>query len=139
MIFREITSLLGKWTVSYMRNRSGVMVCVGLNGCFFLETTLQMKPLTILTRFGVDGGKSVATTMGLTPLDGVIMGTRCGSIDPAIITFLMGKGMAAQEVDTLINKKSGVQGISGVSSDFRDLAAAAAESFAVGEGRRRNK
>ena len=60
MIFREITSLLGKWTVSYMRNRSGVMVCVGLNGCFFLETTLQMKPLTILTRFGVDGGKSVA-------------------------------------------------------------------------------
>lgn len=75
----------------------------------------------------VDGGKSVATTMGLTPLDGVIMGTRCGSIDPAIITFLMGKGMTAQEVDTLINKKSGVQGISGVSSDFRDLAAAAAE------------
>lgn len=75
----------------------------------------------------VDGGKSVATTMGLTPLDGVIMGTRCGSIDPAIITFLMGKGMTAQEVDTLINKKSGVQGISGVSSDFRDLAAAAAD------------
>lgn len=60
MFFREITSLLGKWTVSYMMNRSGVMVCIGLNGCFCLETTLQMKPLTILTRFGVDGGKSVA-------------------------------------------------------------------------------
>ena len=65
--------------------------------------------------------------MGLTPLDGVIMGTRCGSIDPAIITFLMGKGMTADEVDALINKQSGVKGISGVSSDFRDLAAAAAD------------
>lgn len=75
----------------------------------------------------VKDGKSVATSMGLTPLDGVIMGTRCGSIDPAIITFLMGKGMTADEVDELINKKSGVKGISGVSSDFRDLAAAAAE------------
>lgn len=75
----------------------------------------------------VKDGKSVATSMGLTPLDGVIMGTRCGSIDPAIITFLMGKGMTADEVDTLINKKSGVKGISGVSSDFRDLAAAAAD------------
>lgn len=75
----------------------------------------------------VKEGKSVATTMGMTPLDGVIMGTRCGSIDPAIITFLMGKGMTADEVDTLINKKSGVQGISGVSSDFRDLSAAADE------------
>ena len=60
MFFREITSLLGEWTVSYMTNRSGVMVCIDLNGCFCLETTLQMKPLTILTRFGVDGGKSVA-------------------------------------------------------------------------------
>ena len=75
----------------------------------------------------VKDGKSVATSMGLTPLDGVIMGTRCGSIDPAIITFLMGKGMTADEVDALINKKSGVKGISGVSSDFRDLAAAAAD------------
>ncbi len=75
----------------------------------------------------VKDGKSVATSMGLTPLDGVIMGTRCGSIDPAIITFLMGKGMTADEVDALINKQSGVKGISGVSSDFRDLAAAAAD------------
>ncbi len=70
----------------------------------------------------VQGGKSVATSMGLTPLDGVVMGTRTGSFDPAIVTFLMNKGMTKEEVDNLINKKSGVFGISGVSSDFRDLA-----------------
>ncbi len=75
----------------------------------------------------VDGGKSVATTMGLTPLDGVVMGTRCGSIDPAIITFLMNNGRTAAEVDKIINKESGVLGVSGVSSDFRDLAKAAGE------------
>ena len=64
--------------------------------------------------------------MGLTPLEGVPMGTRCGSIDPAIIPYLMGRtGMSAQEIDTYMNKKSGMLGISGVSSDFRDLAAAA--------------
>ena len=73
----------------------------------------------------VKGGKCMDTSMGLTPLEGVPMGTRCGSIDPAIIPYLMGRtGMSAQEIDTYMNKKSGMLGISGVSSDFRDLSAA---------------
>ncbi|MDW7667484.1 MAG: acetate kinase [Bacillota bacterium] len=76
----------------------------------------------------IRGGKSVDTSMGLTPLEGLAMGTRSGSIDPAIITFLMNKkNMSIQEVDELLNKKSGVLGISGVSSDFRDIEAAAEE------------
>ena len=73
----------------------------------------------------VDGGKCVDTSMGFTPLDGVVMGTRTGSMDPAVITFLQNNaGMSAKEVDTLVNKQSGVFGISGISSDFRDLSAA---------------
>jgi len=76
----------------------------------------------------IDGGKSVDTSMGFTPLEGLIMGTRCGDIDPAIITFLMeNNGLSIREVDNLLNKKSGVLGISGVSSDFRDLEIAANE------------
>lgn len=73
----------------------------------------------------VKGGKCIDTSMGLTPLEGVPMGTRCGSIDPAIMPFLMERtGMSAKEMDTYMNKKSGMLGISGVSSDFRDLDAA---------------
>lgn len=75
----------------------------------------------------VDGGKSVDTSMGFTPLDGVPMGTRTGSMDPAVVTYLIENGRSAEEVDRIMNKESGVQGISGVSSDFRDLSAAAAE------------
>lgn len=76
----------------------------------------------------VCNGKSVDTSMGLTPLEGVIMGTRCGSIDPAIVKFLAEKrGMNFEQVDAYLNKKSGVFGISGVSSDFRDLHTASAE------------
>jgi acetate kinase len=76
----------------------------------------------------IDGGKSVATSMGFTPLEGLIMGTRCGDIDPAITSFLLNKeGLTAKELDNLMNKKSGVLGISGVSSDFRDIENAAAE------------
>jgi len=76
----------------------------------------------------IDGGKSVATSMGFTPLEGLVMGTRCGDIDPAIVKFIMDKeGMSIAEVDTLMNKKSGVFGISGVSSDFRDIEDAAAK------------
>ena len=71
-------------------------------------------------------GKCVDTSMGLTPLEGLPMGTRCGSIDPAIIPFLMDKmNLTAKEFDALMNKKSGMLGISGVSSDFRDLEQAA--------------
>jgi len=74
----------------------------------------------------VKNGESVDTSMGLTPLEGLAMGTRCGDIDPAVITFIMEKeGLTAQQVLDLMNKKSGVLGLSGVSSDFRDLAAAA--------------
>ena len=74
----------------------------------------------------IKDGKVVDTSMGFTPLDGIIMGTRCGSIDPAIMPFLMDKtGMTAKEMDTYMNKKSGMLGISGISSDFRDLGAAA--------------
>ena len=74
----------------------------------------------------VENGESVATSMGLTPLAGTVMGTRCGSIDPAIIKFIAdNKNMTLDDVDKLLNKESGVYGISGVSSDFRDLDAAA--------------
>ena len=76
----------------------------------------------------VDGGKSVDTTMGFTPLAGVAMGTRSGDIDPAIVTYLMEKeGLDAKGVNDLLNKESGVYGISGISSDFRDLEKAAGE------------
>ena len=76
----------------------------------------------------VKNGKSVATSMGFTPLEGLVMGTRCGDLDPAIVTFIMNKkGLSPLEMDTVMNKKSGVLGISGVSSDFRDIEDAAAE------------
>ncbi len=76
----------------------------------------------------VDGGKVLDTSMGLTPLEGLVMGTRSGSIDPAIIPFLAkNEGLSVDEIDSILNKKSGVLGISGVSSDFRDLDAAAAD------------
>ena len=75
----------------------------------------------------VDHGKSVDTSMGMTPLEGLIMGTRSGDIDPAIVGFLAEKeNLTAEEVISVCNKKSGVLGLSGgVSSDFRDLEAAA--------------
>lgn len=74
----------------------------------------------------VKGGESVATTMGLTPLAGVLMGTRCGDIDPAVVSFLAEKeGKTVAEMDKIMNKESGVYGVSGVSSDFRDLGNAA--------------
>lgn len=76
----------------------------------------------------IKDGKSVATSMGFTPLEGLVMGTRCGDLDPAILTFLMqNEGLDAKSLDNLLNKKSGVLGISGVSSDFRDIENAAAE------------
>ena len=76
----------------------------------------------------VKGGKCIDTSMGLTPLDGFIMGTRCGAVDPSVITYLQQKeGWTAAETDTILNKKSGVLGISGVGSDDRDVSAAEAE------------
>ncbi len=74
----------------------------------------------------VCNGKCVDTSMGLTPLEGLIMGTRSGDIDPAIIDFICAKeGISVSEMNTVLNKKSGVLGLSGVSSDFRDIGAEA--------------
>ena len=76
----------------------------------------------------VDGGKCVDTSMGFTPLEGLIMGTRCGDIDAAIIPFLMRKeNLNADQIDAIMNKQSGVYGMTGISSDFRDIEDAAAE------------
>lgn len=73
-------------------------------------------------------GICIDTSMGFTPLEGLVMGTRCGDIDPAIVTYIREKEhLTDQEANDVLNKKSGVLGISGVSSDFRDIEAAAAE------------
>ena len=70
----------------------------------------------------VQGGKCIDTSMGFTPLDGVEMGTRCGSIDPAIVTYIMKKeGFTPDEMSNFMNKKCGFLGVSGVSSDSRDI------------------
>lgn len=69
----------------------------------------------------IEGGKSIDTSMGFTPLEGLVMGTRCGDLDPAILPFISNlKGLTIEEIDTLLNKKSGLYGICG-SNDFRDI------------------
>jgi acetate kinase len=74
----------------------------------------------------VQGGKSVQTSMGFTPLEGLLMGTRCGDIDPALVPYLVNHlGMSMEEIDDMLNKQSGLLGVSGVSSDIRDIHAAA--------------
>ncbi|MGN0602526.1 MAG: acetate/propionate family kinase [Oscillospiraceae bacterium] len=76
----------------------------------------------------VDGGKSVDTSMGFTPLDGVLMGTRTGAVDPSAVTYIQEKhGFSAAEMSEYMNKKSGFLGVSGISSDNRDITAAAAK------------
>ena len=93
-------------------------------------TGKEIKDLKIITCHlgngssvtAVDGGKSVDTSMGFTPLEGLVMGTRSGDIDPAIVPYLMDKmEMNLEETINYLNKKCGVWGLSGVSSDFRDL------------------
>ncbi len=69
------------------------------------------------------GGKSVATTMGFTPLDGLVMGTRCGAIDPGVLLYLLRQGMSVDELDDLLQQRSGLLGLSGISSDMRALLA----------------
>ena len=69
----------------------------------------------------IEKGFSVDTSMGFTPLEGLVMGTRCGDIDPAIIFYLIQKGYSPDELNTLFNKKSGLLGISGISNDMRNL------------------
>ncbi|MBR2744409.1 MAG: acetate kinase [Clostridia bacterium] len=100
---------------------------------------LENKPLeslkTVVCHLGqgaslcaVDGGKSVDTSMGLTPLGGIMMCARSGDLDPSIVTYLMRKeNIAPEEMDRILNKESGLLGISGVSSDVRDVEAAANE------------
>ena len=76
----------------------------------------------------IDGGKVVDTSMGLTPLDGFMMGTRTGTLDPSVVTFIAEKeGLTPSEMSDLLNKKSGMLGVSGISSDDRDICAAAAK------------
>lgn len=76
----------------------------------------------------IDGGKAIDTSMGFTPQEGIAMGTRSGSIDPTVVTYLMKtKGYTAQEVEDILNKKSGLLGVSGISNDCRNITAAAAE------------
>ena len=73
----------------------------------------------------VKDGKCIDTSMGFTPLDGILMGTRCGAIDPAIVPYIMDKeNMTPQDAETYMNKKCGILGISGISSDSRDVEAA---------------
>ena len=80
----------------------------------------------------VDGGKSIDTSMGLTPLGGIAMVTRSGDLDPSVVTFLMKKeNLSADEVENILNKKSGVQGISGLVPDFREI-----ESASYGDNER---
>ena len=76
----------------------------------------------------IENGKSVETSMGLTPVAGIPMGSRTGDLDPSVVTFIMKKeGMTPEEADTMLNKKSGLLGISGISSDNRDIEQALAE------------
>jgi acetate kinase len=73
---------------------------------------------------GIKAGRSVNTTMGFTPLEGMMMGTRSGSVDPSILIFLMRRhGLNADQINDLLNKKSGLLGISGLSPDMRDVLA----------------
>jgi len=76
----------------------------------------------------VKNGESIDTSVGFTPLEGLVMGTRCGDIDPAIVPFIMDKeDMTTSEIDSVLNKESGLYGVSGVSSDMRDIEGAADE------------
>lgn len=105
---------------------------VSSRGCDFLGVDYK-KQRIITCHIGNGGsvtaiknGQSIDTSMGFTPLEGLLMGTRCGDLDPTVITFLMDKeGIGTASATTLLNKYSGVLGVSGVSSDMRDLDAAA--------------
>src|SRR5262249_3327511 len=76
----------------------------------------------------IDHGRSVDTTMGFTPLEGLLMGTRCGDLDPGIVAFLeRSEKLGASQSEDLLNKKSGLLGLSGISSDMREILKAGAE------------
>lgn len=108
----------------YVAIRAAEMIGKPLESCNFITCHLGNGSSVTCIRHG----KSLDTTMGFTPLEGLIMGTRSGDIDPAIVTFIMEKeGLNPSEMNNILNKKSGVLGISGISSDFRDLEEAAAD------------
>jgi len=73
----------------------------------------------------IENGRSIDTSMGFTPLEGLMMGTRSGDLDPAILGFLEERGMSSKEIGSMLNKKSGMLGLSGISNDLRDVEAAA--------------
>jgi acetate kinase len=92
------------------------------------RTTLKFVSLHLgngASAAAVDGGRSVDTSMGFTPLDGLLMGTRSGSVDPGALLHLLHGGMTVDELDALLNRESGLLGLSGVSNDMRDVRRAA--------------
>jgi len=78
----------------------------------------------------VAGGQAVDHSMGMTPLEGLVMGTRCGDLDPAVVLYMLERGLSAKDVDRTLNKESGLLGLSGCSNDMRDLLEAAAGGHA---------
>ena len=109
----------------YVSQRAAAMLGKNIEDCKIITCHLGNGASVA----AIDGGKSVDTSMGFTPLEGLIMGTRCGDIDAAILPFLMEKeGLDAKGLSDLMNKKSGVYGMTGISSDFRDIEDAAADN-----------
>ena len=109
----------------YVSQRAAAMLGKNIEDCKIITCHLGNGASVA----AIDGGKSVDTSMGFTPLEGLIMGTRWGDIDAAILPFLMEKeGLDAKGLSDLMNKKSGVYGMTGISSDFRDIEDAAAQN-----------
>ena len=109
----------------YVSQRAAAMLGKNIEDCKIITCHLGNGASVA----AIDGGKSVDTSMGFTPLEGLIMGTRCGDIDAAILPFLMEKeGLNAAGLSDLMNKQSGVYGMTGISSDFRDIEDAAAQN-----------
>ena len=109
----------------YVSQRAAAMLGKNIEDCKIITCHLGNGASVA----AIDGGKSVDTSMGFTPLEGLIMGTRCGDIDAAILPFLMeNEGLDAKGLSDLMNKKSGVYGMTGISSDFRDIEDAAAQN-----------
>ena len=109
----------------YVSQRAAAMLGKNIEDCKIITCHLGNGASVA----AIDGGKSVDTSMGFTPLEGLIMGTRCRDIDAAILPFLMEKeGLDAKGLSDLMNKKSGVYGMTGISSDFRDIEDAAAQN-----------
>lgn len=108
----------------YVAQRAGAMLNVNINDLKLITCHLGNGASVS----AIKHGRCIDTSMGFTPLEGLVMGTRCGDIDPAIVTYIRKKENLPQGVaNEILNKKSGVLGISGVSSDFRDLEDAVAE------------